>query len=87
MQFAFAKYHALGNDYIVIDPKNLPSPLTTGQAKIICHRNFGVGSDGILLGPLPSKKAKFGLRIFNPDGSEAEKKREWTADFFALLVG
>src|ERR1700733_2955435 len=73
MRFAFTKYHALGNDYIVIDPKNLPSPLTPSQIKIICHRNFGVGSDGILLGPLPSKKAKCALRIFNPDGSEAEK--------------
>jgi diaminopimelate epimerase len=73
MLWAFAKYHALGNDYIVIDPKNLPSPLTVEQVKIICHRNFGVGSDGILLGPLPSKKAKFALRIYNPDGSEAEK--------------
>src|SRR6516162_6645204 len=73
MRFAFAKYHALGNDYIVIHPKDLPAPLTTEQVKTICHRNFGVGSDGILLGPLPSKKAPFGLRIFNPDGSEAEK--------------
>jgi diaminopimelate epimerase len=73
MRWAFAKYHGLGNDYLVIDPKNLPSPLTSEQIKTICHRNFGVGSDGILLGPLPSKKARFGLRIFNPDGSEAEK--------------
>ncbi|MGD0349541.1 MAG: diaminopimelate epimerase [Verrucomicrobiota bacterium] len=73
MRFAFTKYHALGNDYIVIDPKNLPSPLTTAQVKVICHRNYGIGSDGILLGPLPSKTAKFALRIFNPDGSEAEK--------------
>jgi diaminopimelate epimerase len=73
MLWAFTKYHALGNDYIVIDPKNLPSPLTTAQVKTICHRNLGIGSDGILLGPLPSKKAKFALRIFNPDGSEAEK--------------
>ena len=73
MLWAFTKYHALGNDYIVIDPKNLPSPLTTAQVKMICHRNFGIGSDGILLGPLPSKKAEFALRIFNPDGSEAEK--------------
>ncbi len=40
---------------------------------MICHRNFGVGSDGILWGPLPSTKSDFGLRIFNPDGSEAEK--------------
>ena len=73
MALDFSKYHALGNDYIVIDPKDLDSPLTTDQIRIICHRNFGVGSDGILLGPLPSPKAKCALRIFNPDGSEAEK--------------
>jgi len=69
----FWKYHALGNDYLVIDPKELSAPLTIDQIKTICHRNFGVGSDGILLGPLPSQKAPFGLRIYNPDGSEAEK--------------
>jgi diaminopimelate epimerase len=40
---------------------------------LICHRNFGLGSDGILLGPLKTSEADFGLRIFNPDGSEAEK--------------
>jgi diaminopimelate epimerase len=73
MLWAFAKYHALGNDYIVIDPRNLPSPLTAAQVRTICHRNFGIGSDGILLGPLSSRKARFALRIFNPDGSEAEK--------------
>jgi len=69
----FCKYHALGNDYLVIDPNDLPSHLTGEQIKTICHRNFGVGSDGILLGPLPSKSAPFALRIYNPDGSEAEK--------------
>ena len=69
----FFKYHALGNDYLVIDPQDWPSPLTPLQIKVICHRNFGVGSDGILLGPLPSDQAGFALRIFNPDGSEAEK--------------
>ena len=69
----FFKYHALGNDYVVIDPEDWPSPLTPLQIKVICHRNFGVGSDGILLGPLPSDQARFALRIFNPDGSEAEK--------------
>ena len=73
MQIAFSKYHALGNDYIVIDPKNLPAPLTTEQVKTICHRNFGVGSDGILLGPLPAQNAHCGLKIYNPDGSIAEK--------------
>ncbi len=69
----FYKYHALGNDYIVINPKDLTFPLTPEKIKTVCHRNFGVGSDGILLGPLPSKSGLFGLRIFNPDGSEAEK--------------
>jgi diaminopimelate epimerase len=69
----FYKYHALGNDYIVLDPQDQPLDLTQDQVKIICHRNFGIGSDGILLGPLPSQKAPFSLHIFNPDGSEAEK--------------
>ena len=71
----FHKYHALGNDYIVLDPKDFPSWTAPSleQIRVICHRNFGVGSDGILWGPLPSAKADFGLRIFNPDGSEAEK--------------
>jgi diaminopimelate epimerase len=73
MLFGFTKYHALGNDYLVIDPKDLPAPLTSEQVKTICHRNFGVGSDGILLGPLPAENAKCALRIYNPDGSEAEK--------------
>ena len=83
----FYKYHALGNDYLVMNPADysgLPasggakgdrgwSQPTADQIRVICHRNFGAGSDGILWGPLPSKKARFGLRIFNPDGSEAEK--------------
>ena len=71
----FHKYHALGNDYIVMDPADFPSwsiP-TVEQIRVICHRNFGAGSDGILWGPLPTTRAQFGLRIFNPDGSEAEK--------------
>ncbi len=69
----FAKYHALGNDYLVIDPLDLPWELTPERVRVICHRNFGVGSDGILLGPAPTDRARFALRIFNPDGSEAEK--------------
>jgi diaminopimelate epimerase len=73
MPLPFSKYHALGNDYLVIDPRNLPAPLTTDQVKTICHRNFGVGSDGILLGPLPAQNAKCALKIYNPDGSVAEK--------------
>ena len=73
MSLKFLKYHALGNDYLVIDPKDLSAPITTEQVKTICHRNFGVGSDGILLGPLPSTTAKCALKIYNPDGSIAEK--------------
>jgi len=73
MKIVFTKYHALGNDYIVIHPKDLSEPLTTEQVRLICHRNFGVGSDGILLGPLPSTTAKCALKIYNPDGSIAEK--------------
>jgi diaminopimelate epimerase len=71
----FHKYHALGNDYIVLDPADFPAwkEPSVAQIRVVCHRNFGVGSDGILWGPLPSAKADFGLRIFNPDGSEAEK--------------
>ncbi len=72
----FHKYHALGNDYIVLDPRDFPAwqpAPTVEQIRVVCHRNFGVGSDGILWGPLPSKQSEFGLRIFNPDGSEAEK--------------
>jgi diaminopimelate epimerase len=71
----FHKYHALGNDYLVLDPADFPewTAPDAGQIRVICHRNFGVGSDGILWGPLPSARADFGLRIFNPDGSEAEK--------------
>lgn len=69
----YSKYHALGNDYLVIAPENLEIELTKENIERICHRNFGVGSDGILLGPLPSQNSDFALRIFNPDGSEAEK--------------
>ncbi len=72
----FHKYHALGNDYLVLNPADFPSwqpAPTAGQIRVICHRNFGIGSDGILWGPLPSQQSEFALRIFNPDGSEAEK--------------
>ena len=70
----FSKYHALGNDYLVIDPAHWPNVFTTREIIRLCHRNFGIGSDGILWGPLPAcGGAPFSLRIFNPDGSEAQK--------------
>jgi diaminopimelate epimerase len=68
----FVKGHGLGNDYLVIDQRDLPGPLREPAIVRICDRNRGVGSDGILL-LVPSRRADFGLRIFNPDGSEAEK--------------
>ncbi|MGD1043706.1 MAG: diaminopimelate epimerase [Bacteroidota bacterium] len=69
----FTKYHALGNDYIVLDLKDCPQKPTQSKIKLLCNRNFGIGSDGILWGPLNISKCDFALRIFNPDGSEAEK--------------
>lgn len=73
MPMKFCKYHALGNDYIVIQPTDAQGELDQGHIHLICHRNYGIGSDGILLGPLKSTSCDFKLRIFNPDGSEAEK--------------
>ena len=72
MKNAFFKGHGLGNDYIAMDPAELDFKLTPGNVRKICDRNWGVGSDGILA-LNDSKKADFGLRIYNPDGSEAEK--------------
>jgi len=69
----YLKYHALGNDYIVLRPESFQAVLSQEVLRLICHRNYGIGSDGILYGPVDSKSCDFGLRIFNPDGSEAEK--------------
>ena len=69
----FTKYHALGNDYIVVDPKDLDRELTSHDIKVLCNRNYGIGSDGVLYGPAKSINNDFKLRIFNPDASEAEK--------------
>jgi diaminopimelate epimerase len=69
----FWKYHALGNDYIVINPDDLDNGLDQHQIRLICHRNYGIGSDGILLGPFETSECDFSLLIYNPDGSEAEK--------------
>ena len=72
MQIKFSKYYALGNDYIILNPEALDSK-NQDMIRKICHRNYGTGSDGILLGPLQSTIFDFKLRIFNPDGGEAEK--------------
>lgn len=72
MKNGFFKGHGLGNDYIAVNPEELDFKLTKKNIRSICDRNWGVGSDGILA-LTPSKKADFGVRIYNPDGSEAEK--------------
>ena len=72
MSFEFAKYQALGNDYLVIDPNKTKINLTVEQIKLICDRHFGIGADGILYGPI-IENSQMTVKIFNPDGSEAEK--------------
>lgn len=69
----FVKYQALGNDYLVMQPGASGEILSPADIRQICDRHYGVGSDGILFGPLTVPGSDFGLRIFNPDGSEAEK--------------
>ena len=68
----FTKGNGLGNDYLVMEERDIDFPLGPAAVRWICHRNWGVGSDGILL-RTASGVADVGLRIFNPDGSEAEK--------------
>src|SRR5262249_34545722 len=69
----FEKWHALGNDYVIIDEAGLPFALSKARIQAICAPHTGVGSDGILLLSRPDDPACIArLRIFNPDGSEAE---------------
>lgn len=82
----FSKYHALGNDYLVLDPAEAPELPDPQAIRRICHRNFGLGSDGILYGPMESTAGDFGLRILNPDGSEAEKSGNGLRIFARYLL-
>src|SRR5438045_4748696 len=68
MRTSLIKYQALGNDYLVLD---LPGPLEdlVRLLPVLCHRNFGLGSDGLLA----FDPAAMSVRIFNPDRSEAQK--------------
>lgn len=68
----FHKYQALGNDYLVLEEHGAPE-LEPQLVRRICDRHFGIGSDGILIGRAAPASGRFVLRIFNPDGSEAEK--------------
>ncbi len=69
----FEKWQALGNDYLIVG-ESLPWELTPERIQRLCDPHFGVGADGILLLSRPQKGAEeiAVLRIFNPDGSEAE---------------
>jgi diaminopimelate epimerase len=95
----FEKWQALGNDYVIVEAEALPWELTAGRVEWICDPHFGVGADGVLL-VARSDDPEFvaELRIFNPDGSEAElsgngareailylRRHGWTdADTFAI---
>jgi diaminopimelate epimerase len=68
----FVKSHALGNDYLVLDPRTLPFDLTADTVRLVCDRHLGIGADGVLALDAAGG-ADFGVRIFNPDGTSAEK--------------
>jgi diaminopimelate epimerase len=97
----FEKWQALGNDYVIVERDELPWELTPERIRRLCEPHFGIGSDGILLlsrADDPGHAAE--LRIFNPDGSEAElsgngarqaalylRRAGWTGDDeFAILT-
>jgi diaminopimelate epimerase len=97
----FEKWQALGNDYVIVERDELPWDLGADRIKRICDPHFGIGSDGILLlSPSADGRHVAELRIFNPDGSEAElsgngareaalylRARGWTdADTFSMLT-
>ena len=68
----FAKYQALGNDYLVVETES-PGAITPARVRWLCDRHVGVGADGVLVPALPPPGADVALTIWNPDGSEAEK--------------
>ena len=95
----FEKWQALGNDYVIVERDELPAPLTEQTVRELCDRHLGVGADGVLeLSPPDEPGFVARLRIFNPDGSEAElsgngareailylRHRGWTdADTFSI---
>ncbi|MBK5231193.1 MAG: diaminopimelate epimerase, partial [Thermoleophilia bacterium] len=69
----FEKWQALGNDYLIVERDDLPFELTAVRIEKICRYHFGAGADGILLiEPSDDPELVANVRIFNPDGSEAE---------------
>jgi diaminopimelate epimerase len=68
----FEKWQALGNDYVIVEERELPFELTPGRVRVMCAPHTGIGSDGVLLVSETDGDAVAAVRIFNPDGSEAE---------------
>jgi diaminopimelate epimerase len=87
MPINFIKFHGLGNDYIVIEDDQLTGISDLGDfAKRICNRHYGAGSDGIaIVGEPKHPEANFNVRIFNPDGSEANLSGNGTRCAVAYL--
>ena len=81
----FFRAHGLGNDYLAIDQDRLDGELSPPSVRLICDRHLGIGSDGILV-RVESGTAEFGVRIYNPDGSEAEKSGNGLRIFAAYLL-
>ena len=87
-ELPFHKFQALGNDYVVIDPTRAAFEPTARLVQALCDRHRGIGSDGILLGPFAvlGDPQAFGLRVFNPDGSESEKSGNGLRIFARYLL-
>ncbi len=73
MSIEFAKYHGLGNDFILIDNRSSLEPVVTSEQAIkLCDRNFGIGADGVIFALPGQDGTDYTMRIFNSDGSEPE---------------
>lgn len=73
MSIEFAKYHGLGNDFILIDNRSSSELLVTPEEAVkLCDRNFGIGADGVILALPGQNGTDYTMRIFNSDGSESE---------------
>jgi diaminopimelate epimerase len=73
MPIEFAKYHGLGNDFILIDNRHSSEPaIAPEQAVDLCDRHFGIGADGVIFALPGQNDADYTMRIFNSDGSEPE---------------
>lgn len=84
MCVTFSKYHGSGNDYLVYDCTKNSRVLTPENIQMICSTNFGLGSDGIMVGPV-IKEDGMHVQIFNPDGSEAENSGNGVCIFAKYL--